>query len=885
MPGSSFVNNDFLRRLTEVVENNLSNEQFGVSELADEMGMSRSNLLRRVKKMTDLSVSQFIRNVRLKHAMEMLSGTSHTVSEVAYKVGFSSTSYFIKCFRELYGYPPGEAAEMVAAEGEERTTTNIFRNHKLAAIMFTDIEGYTALMQKDEAKAVEYRNRHREIFNSTIRKYNGKILQYYGDGTLSTFSSAIDAVKCGIDMQLAFRQDPHIPVRVGIHTGDIIFTEDDIIGDGVNVASRVESLAVVGSVFISGKVYDEVKNQAGIQSISMGLFELKNVDKPLEVYAISNPGLVVPERASITGKLKDPKGHAGKKQISTNKAGILWLLISLLVLVGGGYLIYLSGIFQPSKEFGTSADINDVDKSIAVLPFINDSDDSTNVYLVNGLMESILNNLQKIKDLRVISRTSVEKYRNKPKLISEIAGELNVRYLVEGSGQKIGDNILLNIQLIDASNDQHLWSEQYNRVTSDIFSLQSEIAKNIADHIEVILTPEEEELIEKKPTENLVAYDFYLKGTYLLFRDDRESLEKAITYFREAISHDDNFAHAYAAIAIAYYSMDKYQAVKAFSDTIELYADKALQRDPQLPQGLIAKGFFFMNQQDYHRAVPYLEKALEFNPNSAIIIGVLADFYANKYPDTKKYLEYALRGIRIDIGSYDSITASFTYLHVSSAFIQSGFVREAIDYVDKSLDYYPGNLYAEYLSAFINFAVDADLVRLKDGLVKAFSKDSTRLDIMQEVGKAYYFLHDYENAYPYYARFAKIRDEQNLNIYRGENGKIGYVYLKMGLVDEADRFFKDFYEYAENDQTNYKHLTRSAYYAYTNEKDKALEHLAMFTRQDNYYYWIILFLKLDPIFDNIKDLPEFDEIFREMEDNFWKRHQAIKESLEVKGLI
>lgn len=155
------------------------------------------------------------------------------------------------------------------------------RSRKLAAIMFTDMQGYTALMQQNEEKAIQARDKHRKIFNSTTEKYNGTILQYYGDGTLSIFDSAIDAVECGIEMQLAFQQEPSIPVRIGIHQGDVIISDDEIIGDGVNIASRIESLSVAGSVFISEKVYDEIKNQESISATWLKMVKLKNVEKPM----------------------------------------------------------------------------------------------------------------------------------------------------------------------------------------------------------------------------------------------------------------------------------------------------------------------------------------------------------------------------------------------------------------------------------------------------------------------------------------------------------------------------------------------------------------------------------------------------------------------------
>ncbi|MEJ2114194.1 MAG: adenylate/guanylate cyclase domain-containing protein, partial [Flavobacteriaceae bacterium] len=193
---------------------------------------------------------------------------------------------------------------------------------QLAAIMFTDIEGYTALMQDDEKNAVHIRFKHREIFNSVTKKYNGEIIQYYGDGTLSIFSSSVEAIKCGIEMQRAFQQEPSIPVRIGVHAGDIIKTESDIIGDAVNVASRIESLAVAGSILISGEVNDQLRNQNDIDSKFMDSFEFKNVDQIMPVFAITNKGIVVPKKGELSGKTKEKL----RKKSRFNRNSILMTL-------------------------------------------------------------------------------------------------------------------------------------------------------------------------------------------------------------------------------------------------------------------------------------------------------------------------------------------------------------------------------------------------------------------------------------------------------------------------------------------------------------------------------------------------------------------------------
>jgi len=383
------------------------------------------------------------------------------------------------------------------------------QTRQLAAIMFTDIEGYAALMQQDEQKGIETRKRHRKVFNQITGKYKGRILQYYGDGTLSIFGSAIDAVECGIEMQLEFQKNPTVPIRIGIHTGDVVFSEDEIIGDGVNVASRVESLAISGGVFISEKVYDEIKNQPKLQTLWMGYFELKNVQRPIGIYALANPGLIVPKKEQIRGRTKIPSrektspadGRDSKKIIKT---GVVMLGILLVV-----YFLYLFGptiyeiLPRAIKTELTGEQI--LDKSIAVLPFDNLSADEENQYFADGQMEAILNHLTKIADLRVISRTTMMGYSGTTKSVPEIAKELGVRYVLEGSVQKSGQKVRINAQLIDSDSDKHLWSENYDRDLTDIFAIQTEIAKSVAQELRATLTSREQTIIESVPTSDLTA--------------------------------------------------------------------------------------------------------------------------------------------------------------------------------------------------------------------------------------------------------------------------------------------------------------------------------------------------------------------------------------------
>ncbi len=866
MSDTPFNTENFVDQAESIILENVSNEQFGVSDLAVAMHTSRSNLLRKIKQQTKLSASQFIRQVRLEKGMEIIKQTSLTVSEVSFKVGFGSTSYFIKCFREYYGYPPGEVGRR--GEDDKNLAASSTRQRKLVAIMFTDIQGYTALMQTDEKKGIAFRDRHRKVFDTTTKKYNGRILQYYGDGTLSTFSSAIDAVQCGIEMQLAFREEPKIPIRIGIHSGDTIVTDDEIIGDGVNVAARIESLAKTGSVYISDKVYDEVKNQDDLLTSSMGVHKLKNVTKPMEVYAVSNNQLGAIERSNAS--------------ILKGNPIVKWSILAATVLLIA-ILAYSFDIFN--GKWGSDSAARSSDKSIAVLPFKNESSDSSNLYFVNGLMESTLNNLQKVKDLRVISRSSVEKYRNSDKTIPEIAEELNVSYFVEGSGQKIGDQILLNIQLIEASTDRHLWAEQYNREVVDIFELQNEVARNIVSSIEVIVTPSELELIQKKPTENLRAYDYYLQALELLNSRTHDGLQQAIGLLEKAIEEDPEFALAHANIAISYYLLEIPQMEKQYTKEINSYADKALLYDSKSAESLIAKAFYYLQTKEFKLALPHLEKALEYNPNSSFAIQMLADFHFRIIPNSGKYLKYALKGVQLDVAANDSVTLSYHYLNLSNAFIQNGFVDEAIIYVNKSLNHFPENFFAPYVKALITYAKETNIERAKLSLIKEWKKDTTRLDILQEVAKFYFYEEDYDSAFYFFKKFVIAKEANGLGIYPQEDIRIGKVYEKMGLDEQSKGFYQAYADYCENDQSIYKSASLAMKFANEGEIDLAIEQLNIFARQDNFQYWTLVFMKIDPLVNPLRDHPAFDDVMQKIEDRFWENQARLKKSLEEEGLI
>ncbi len=410
-----------------------------------------------------------------------------------------------------------------------------------------------------------------------------------------------------------------------------------------------------------------------------------------------------------------------------------------------------------SKREGVATKIP-LEKSIAVLPFKNDSGDTSNIYVINGLMEAIMNNLQKIEDLKVVSRTTVEKYRDKSKSIAELSEELQVSYFIEGSGQKIGDDILLSIQLIEAHSDRHIWANRYERKMANVFQLQTEVALNVANEIEVVIMPEERQRIEKQPTENPVAYDLYLEGLGKTTEKTEASLQEAIEFFKKAVKEDEQFAPAYAYIAICYYYLDIFQTEKKYGSIINTYADKALLIDGEQGHGLVAKALYYMQDEQYELAIQFLEKVLVFYPNDAWAHNFLSDIYVNYLPDTEKYLTHAIQGIQRTTLDQDSFTASNSYLHLSNALAQNGFIKEAEGYLQRSLDFNPNNIYSKVVRAYIHLAKNANFQNTQTELLNLFQIDSNNLLVVQEVAKVYYAVRDYESTWKYYEKFLAIKD-------------------------------------------------------------------------------------------------------------------------------
>ena len=424
---------------------------------------------------------------------------------------------------------------------------------RLAAIMFTDMVGYTALTQSDESQAMQVLERHNKLLRPFFPRFNGREVKAIGDSFLVEFESALDAARCAVEIQsylhdynLSSKEEWKIRLRIGVHLGDVIHQRGDVFGDAVNIASRIEPIAGPEGICISEQVYDQVGNKLEHPLVKLAPRDLKNVKVAIDVFKVVMPW--EEDNAPRSEKLDASR--------------------------------------------------------IAVLPFANMSPDPGDEYFADGMTEELIASLSGIKGLTVIARTSVMKYKAGQKGVDEIGRELNAGSIVEGSVRKAGDRIRVTVQLVNSSTEGHLWAENYDRKLDDVFLVQSDIAQRVADSMKVKLLAGEKASITKVPTKSIPAYESYLRGMMVINKLEMDLALGAVRYFEEAIRLDPGFSAAYAALGNLYVSLagEIVPPREAFAKAEPLIA-KALELDDSSSDAHLAEGnLAFQYHLDYQRA-------------------------------------------------------------------------------------------------------------------------------------------------------------------------------------------------------------------------------------------------------------------------------------------
>jgi adenylate cyclase len=493
------------------------------------------------------------------------------------------------------------------------------QTRQLAAIMFTDIVGYTALMGRDEQKAFDLLRKNRELQKPIIEKFNGRWIKELGDGVMASFNAVSDAVSAAIEIQEECNRAKDFQLRIGIHLGELVFENEDVFGDGVNIASRIQAIANPGSIYISESVYKSISNKKDFQARYVGEEKLKNVKETVRIFQVISDGSTAAHPLKIRFKTK-PK----RKFVI-----IFGVLISLLIV---GYLINRQYNTRHDYKNAIRGRAESIGKSIAVLPFVNMSADSSQEYFSDGMTESIITDLAQVPGLLVIARNSVFQFKGQSVDPVEVGNQLNVHYILQGRVQHSGDILRITVQLIETGKGFNIWGNKFDGRMKNVFLIQDDISKNIIQALKIAIAKEDS--ILKPPTQNLEAYDYYLRG-YYYFRmksgTEKNLVDSSVAMFEKAVSLDPDFALAYAALAKAYvYILFAFNADPKWETKAYIALEKAISLDPGLADAYIAKGnltWTLSNGFPHEKAINEFKHAIVLNPNLAEAHEALAAVY------------------------------------------------------------------------------------------------------------------------------------------------------------------------------------------------------------------------------------------------------------------
>ncbi len=752
-------------------------------------------------------------------------------------------------------------------------TTLEMQNHRrhLAAILFTDIVGYTAMMQQNETKAVVVMKRYTAVLQNAVSTNSGQILNDYGDGSLCSFPSVTDALKCALELQEQLQAEPVVPLRIGLHIGEIFFDDGKVMGDGVNIASRIQSLGQANTVLFSGEINNKIKNHPEFKSVSLGQFEFKNVDEPIEVFALANEGLLIPKRELLSGKLKKTQ-----KKYSTRKTILPVALILLLIVAA----------FLYKKSSGNN-DLSGKEKTIAVLPFRNISvQKEENEPFCVGVALELQRKLEWLGGLIPIAPQSVEKYRDTKMSPVDIANELGrISFLVQGSVLRDKNKVKVFISLIDGLTGKEKWSADYSGEVEDVFSLQENIAQEIASQLQVKITPDQQNHIGRVSTKSARAIDAYnealtsyvnlVTAVHPLYWDSLPSnpqlnskYRKTLTLCDSAIKTDPSMAEAYVLKGQTYfYSIhDWYESAdqKALIlDSMRLLGNTALQIDKSSADAylLISRCF---NRSD--SALVYLEKALTINSNSFDVNRELADYYA--LADPEKAIRLSKKAIRL---SPLSIWTPSVYQNLGFAYHNFGEFEKAESYGKKAIELSDNSMIE--VEAMRNLTIIYLHWGKADSVIKYASQHLDKEpNALYEIAEAYCNLkNDCAKASELYERLWN-RYNNHSNPHRW-----AVALINIGKTKEAkEKIELAIKEYKEkNDTLSYDY---AGICALSGQTARALDILRKFDWQ-----WGSLYLiQYDKLFDNVRNEKEFKDIVRKAHDEKTKLREKIRK-IEERG--
>jgi adenylate cyclase len=557
---------------------------------------------------------------------------------------------------------------------------------KLTAILSADVAGYSRLMAEDETATVKTLEIYREIMFTLIKQHRGRVIDSPGDNLLAEFSSVVDAVQCAVAMQKEFQarnaelpENRRMEFRIGVNLGDVIEEGERIYGDGVNIAARLEALADPGGICVSKTAFDHIESKLPLGYEYLGEQEVKNIPKPVGAYRV-----LMEPRVTVAEEIEKKKAVPVWQRKSILAGGVALVLVVIALAV---WNFYFRPSIEPASVERMAFPLPD-EPSIAVLPFANMSGDPQQEYFSDGLTGDIITNLSMVPRLFVIARTSTFTYKGNVVKVQQVAEELGVRYVLEGSVQKSGERIRISAQLIDALTGRLLWAERYDRELEDYFALQDEIIMKIMSAIQVKLTRGESARLGKKETDNLEAYIKVLQASEYFSRRNKEGNIQARKLAEEAIALDPEYPRPYALLG-AISHVDVFLGLsksprKSLQQAVELH-QKALAIDESHPHANSALAMVYAMQRQHEKSLAQAERAVALNPNmphpNVMLGGAL--FRLGRYEEA---IQYGEKAIRLDPKGLD-----FYFIHLGIAYCFAGRYEEAIAAVKKAIERAPNS--------------------------------------------------------------------------------------------------------------------------------------------------------------------------------------------------
>ena len=569
---------------------------------------------------------------------------------------------------------------------------------KLTAILSADVKGYSRLMGEDEEATVRTITAHRKVISSVIEKYRGRVVDSPGDNILAEFVSVVDAVQSAVEIQEVIRaknaelpENRRMEFRIGVNLGDVIQEGERIYGDGVNIAARIEGLADPGGICISGSAYEQIENKLALGYDYIGEHTVKNIVKPIRVYKVPTG----PETLQKVTEEKRPTPGWQKAALA---------VVIALIVVAGGVAIWKS-TRPPTSPPTETASVEKMayplpDKpSIAVLPFDNLSGDPEQEYFSDGLSEEIISALSRVPKLFVIARNSTFTYKGKPIKVQQVSQELGVRYVLEGSVKKAGDEIRITAQLIDALSGHHLWAGRYDRNLSDLFSVQDEITKEIISAMQVKLTEGEQARAGAKGTNNLEAYLKYLQAKEYANVLNIESNALARRLAKESIALDPEYAMAYKVLGRTHIVDVWFGTSKSPKDSLARAREllqKAIVLDETYAEAYALLGFLYVMAEQDDKAIALGEKAVALNPNSAdahFRLGKILSLADNRWKEAIPEYKKAIR--------LNPIPPNIYLYSLGLAYASIGQYEEGIAWCEKAVRQEPDSLFAHIMMTVV----------------------------------------------------------------------------------------------------------------------------------------------------------------------------------------